>query len=105
MKAPKVCAVAGCGHPFYAQGYCSTHYNRVRLYADPEGRRCLACGRGMRQGDNAACHPGCTPLVCVCPVPDDDGLECRTCRRPVPTAEFLASAAAGAARLAAGLGS
>lgn len=82
------CSFAGCGRPVHGHGYCSAHYGQLR--------RRVALRPVPAEPD---------PLVCVCAALDDDGLECRTCHRPVPTAEFLASAAAGAARLAAGLGS
>lgn len=29
------CQIPDCDRPFYAKGYCSTHYDRLRRYGDP----------------------------------------------------------------------
>lgn len=38
MPSPSIsatCSVADCAKPMWAKGYCSTHYQRVRKYGDP----------------------------------------------------------------------
>lgn len=52
----------------------------------PRRKGCVACGQPVDQNTTNWCDE-CWPTVCVCPLPDPDGVgECRNCQmayRPV----------------------
>lgn len=34
-KEVRICLIEGCNERYYAKGYCSTHYNKLKNYGDP----------------------------------------------------------------------
>lgn len=47
-KANRICAVEGCGKPFYGRGLCQSHLRCLRLYGDPLKNRHARRGETWR---------------------------------------------------------
>lgn len=56
MAEKPVCAVEGCGKPFSAKGYCSSHYSRWKRHGDPLKGNATGRGETLAWLDRHAQH-------------------------------------------------